>query len=95
MVSIVTSPGFALRSERFATLLAFLLPLPPNLRCLSRIFCQEIAIGGQSRLDSDHTLTTNNLDRDALPLGPLDDLRCPAHVVALLRARNLRRFSLA
>ena len=91
----MASPSFALGSERFTALLAFLLPLAPQLRSLARRLCQVIAAGGRARFDAKNTLTTQHFDGDPLPLDPLRYLCCPAHVVALLRARDLRRLTFA
>jgi len=90
---VLASPGGALSSKRFATLLALLVPLSPIRRSLTRIVCQVIAAGGRAGFDAENTLATQHVDGDALLLGPLDNLRCSAHVVALLRTRNLRRFA--
>ncbi len=94
--AFATSLGCALGSERFATLLALLLPLSLKspLR-LPRLRATTLPPAVGSRLDAENTLTTKHFDGDALLFSPLDDLRCPAHVVALLRAWDLRRFALA
>jgi hypothetical protein len=90
---VLASPGGALSSERFAALLTLLLPLSPKRRSVTRIVCHVIVAGGRAGFDAENTLATQHVDSDALLLGPLDDLRCPAHVVALLRTRDLRRFA--
>ena len=96
VVSVVAaSLGCALGSQRFPTLLALLLPLSLKPRTAVSASCHDVARGVWSRLDAENTFTTENFDGDALLFSPLDDLRCPAHVVALPRAWDLRCFALA
>jgi hypothetical protein len=84
----------ALGSERFATLLALLLPLSLKIRTAVRTSGRDIATGVRARLDAENTLTSKHFDSYALLFGPLDYLRCPAHVVPLLYTWDFRRFAL-
>jgi hypothetical protein len=93
-LGVAASLGCALGSQRFSTLLALLLPLSLKSRFACRPTCHDVA-GVGSRFDAENTFTTEHFDGDAFLFSPLYDLRCPAHVVALPRAWNLRCFALA
>jgi hypothetical protein len=96
VVSVVAaSLGCALGSQRFSTLLALLLPLSLKSRFAFRASYHDVAGGVGSRLDAENTFTTEHFDGDTFLFSPLYDLRCPAHVVALPRAWDLRCFTLA
>jgi hypothetical protein len=88
------SLGRALGSERFATLLSLLLPL--SLKICSGVGTKgrDSATSVRARFDAQNTLTAKHLDGDALLFCPLEDLRCPAHVVPLLHTGDFRRFAL-
>jgi hypothetical protein len=89
----LTSPGFAFSAERFAALLALLLPLSPKLRSFTCSLCRGSTDGGRARFNTQNTLATKHFDGDALLVSPFDYLIGPAHVVALLRTRNLHRLA--
>ena len=96
VVSVVAaSLGCALGSQRFSTLLALLLPLSLKSRFAFRASYHDVASGVWSRLDAENTFTSKHFDGDTFLFSPLYDLRCPAHVVALPRALDLRCFALA
>jgi hypothetical protein len=90
-LAFAASLGLPLCSACIAPLLA----LTRRLRTLSCIFWRDGLAGGRARLDAEHTLTTHDFDGYSLPLSPPGHLRCPAHAVALGRARDLRRLALA
>jgi hypothetical protein len=92
---VLASLDFTLSSERFAALLALLLPASSKLCSLAGIVRHLISAGRRAGFDTENTLTTQHIDGDSLLLSPLDDLRCPAQVVALFHTRNLCRFALA
>jgi hypothetical protein len=88
---IAASHGLALRPARFAPLPALSL----GLHSLSRFACRSDVTSSWARLDTENTLTANDVDGNPLPLSPPANLRRPAHVVALGRAGDLRRLALA
>jgi hypothetical protein len=88
---IAASPGFALCSARLAPLLALSL----GLRSFCRMARRAGVASGWARRDAENTLTANDFDGNPMPLSPPANLRCPARVVALGRAGNLRRLALA
>src|SRR5215208_1756563 len=93
--AFLASLGCALRSERFPTLLALLLPLSLKISTAVGTSGCDIATGIRARLDAEDTFTAKHFDGDALLFSPLDDLRCPANVVPFLHTRDLRYFALA
>ncbi|HLL51681.1 MAG TPA: hypothetical protein VK356_13515 [Thermomicrobiales bacterium] len=83
-----------LGAKRFPALLAFLLPISPELR-LPRLWSGVTAGSSRLRLNPEDAFSSMNRNGDPFFLCSLDNLVFPAKVIALLCARNLRRLAFA